>query len=216
MSEPFNLDSFKSDWQKIPDEKHYQSTEIFQMLQRKSMNAARWIFLISVLELVLTTISVIATLASPQVRIAHDDMFSKIGNSTFIIDLLYVCSIVTVIVFTYLFFQQYRRISVESSVNDLTHHILKFRRLVNYYFLINVALLFPIIILFVWVALAGVPEAELTSSQFYTILAIVAFVLITITLVFYWLYYYLIYGTFLRKLRRNARELDKIKNLTTD
>lgn len=216
MTEPFNLDSFKNDWKKIPDEKHYQRKEIFQMLQRKSITAARWIFILSLIELFLTTISVISMLFNNEMRNFHKSMYQNIGNMTYFFDLLYGLSILVVIVFTFVFFTQYRKISVQSSVDKLTHQILTFRKLVNYYFLTNVALLIPIITLFVWYSLISSSEIDIKQNQILTVVLITACILIAITLVFYWLYYYLIYGTFLRKLRRNARELENIKGLNLE
>lgn len=47
----FDLDNFKKTWQEQPVQEKYDNTEILQMLNKKSRNYVKYIFWISVVEL---------------------------------------------------------------------------------------------------------------------------------------------------------------------
>lgn len=211
------LEILKKDWQTREQEfPKLSSKDIYPMLLRKSSSMVKWIFIISVAELVLwTALSLIVPESSKQI---NEAMGLK--------DTLLIVSIVGYVItvtFIYLFYRNYRTIQVTDSIKKLMANILRTRRTVQYFVYYNIG---TAILLLIYTNIhyyrrkdelytvfsefsdsyAAIPVESFTAV-FFTAQLIVGVALV----LFLVLFYYLIYGLLLRRLKRNYRELKKIE-----
>lgn len=211
MSNEFDLDSLKSAWQEQKAERSYSSNDIFQMLKRKSMTSVKWIFTISLIELVLGAILYVVSIVNPELFSAHSEL--DYGDMTYLLVSISVIGYIITVYFVYSFFKSYKAISVQASVKELSLDIINFRKIANRYIYFN-------LILFIIGGVASLiavfnmdPEyhkLNLSGNEFVIfVCAIVLIVLVIFALI--WLYYYLVYGIFLRRLKKNLKDLETIE-----
>ncbi len=208
-----NLDLLKSSWQ---NENHhfpqFSEKEIYKLLQNKSTSIVKWLLIISVLEVIVWT--------SISLFFNSDDYISnlKIGNWKFIFSILDVISYGMVVVFLYLFYTNYKRISVSDTTKKLMTDILKTRRTVQYYVGFNLALIVFVTICSFVIAFQINPALLIFESKIAnktTLMASYIGISVGITLIifgFFWLFYKLLYGVLTKRLWANYRELEKIKD----
>ncbi len=212
------LDLLKKDWHKSTNSfTQIGENELSDMLKLRSSSIVKWIFIVSICELLFgVLLSVVLSISK-----AHEDS-SELLQRWGIYEFYMGCSIafyVVVVWFIYRFYQNYRKISVVSSTKDLITNIINTRRVVKRYIafnLISFAVFFLIICCFGFyygyttasVEHGGSDQMPLTVM----ITAIVVLILITaiLTLIF-WLIYKLIYGILLRRLNRSYEELKKME-----
>lgn len=211
------LEILKKDWQTREQEfPKLSSKEIYPMLLRKSSSMVKWIFYISIAELVLwTALSLIVPESSKQI---NEEMGLK--NTLLIVSIV---GYVITITFIYLFYRNYRTIKVTDSIKNLMANILRTRRTVQYfvYYNIGTAVILLIVSNIVYYqrkddlysvlakyneTYAAIPVESFTTV-FFTAQLIVGVLLVGALILFY----YLIYGLLLRRLKRNYRELKKIE-----
>lgn len=200
------LDLLKKDWQKSGDSfEQVSEIEIYKMLHAKSSSIVKWILIVSILEfVVLNGISLL--LNDPKY-----DAFMRLHPY---ISFLEKFNYGVIVVFIYLFYKNFKSISVLNSSKTLIKHILKTRRIVTYYIYWN------IIIGGFTGALSGVEgfnegynsgsahlgnHKPVLEANFITIT-----VMALLIMGFIWLFYKLLYGRFLSKLKENYTELKKI------
>jgi uncharacterized membrane protein len=119
---------------------------------------------------------------------------------------------VVIVVFIYLFYRNFKSISVLNSSKTLIKHILKTRKIVTYYIYWN------IIIGGITGALSGVESfnegynngngSKTTGLDENNCIVIVLFSILLMVVI--WLFYKVLYGRFLSKLKENYKELKKI------
>jgi len=198
------LDDLKEKWGQQTFNTNYSKEELNRILQQKSSHSIRWIFYLSLLEFVLY-------LALPILLPNYAAAFQYYKSLH-----LYSFSILTtllgyavLIYFMWRFYQNYRQIKVSSSVSTHLQTILKTRRTVNVYFFTNlgIVLVFTVVVLMEamkydqnFIALQNQPQGIIGL-----IVAIV--VVLCIIIGFFALLYYLVYGRFLRTLKKNEEEL---------
>lgn len=216
------LDELKSLWNSQSDDKSYNAGEIFKMIHRKSMNSVQWLLIISLLELLLGLIITLWSnftgkhyYSNSSIGLMGEDNISKIerfSNTGFVFSLLLMLVI----------FYFYRKISVNSSVSKLIQNIINFRKAI----IICLIFIVLVMLVFMWplyfeigknIAIQNMmgraedftPEKldSLSNSVGWTV-AIGSTAIISI---FFFLYYYVIYGFFLRRLNKNLKELREIK-----
>jgi len=211
------LEVLKKEWQSREQEfPRLSSKEIYPMLLRKSSSLVKWIFYISIAELILwTSLAFVAPESSKQI---NEAMGLK-GTLTTVSIIGYVITIVFII----LFYKNYRSIKVTDSIKNLIRNILRTRKTVQYFVYYNIG---AAIVLLTYTNIfyyskketlyetfakysedyAAIP-AETFTDYFFLIQILVgaAFVLLLV------LFYYLVYGLLLRRLKRNYRELKKIE-----
>jgi hypothetical protein len=212
-----NLDLLKEQWQKREQELPKLSyKDIYQMLLQKSSSMVKWIFLISIGELLFWTI--LAFFVPESSREFNNSMGLK--TAFLIINIIHYCIFA---VFIYLFYVNYRSIKVTDTIKDLMRSILNTRKTVKYFVVYNVAAAVLVLIgvnfyyyskkeqlynLMVesYAGYGSIPQESFTSlfflSQF-----IFGLLLIGLVLVFY----RIIYGILLKRLKRNYDELRKIE-----
>lgn len=205
------LDLLKKDWQKNKDSfEQVSEIEIYKMIHKKSSSIVKWILIISILEVMLwTTLSIV---------FSADDYFEKINNNGFIfyIKAFTLIGYGVIVLFIYLFYQNYIRISAIASTKELMYSILRTRKTVQYYVWYNLAMImFGLVIGFV-IALFYNPETVVLREKIENdpkIMAVTIGILAAITAVLFglfWLFYRLLYGILLRRLNSNYKELKKI------
>jgi hypothetical protein len=200
------LDNYKKAWDNQPeDANQVSSLEIYKIAQSKSSSIVKWIFIIGIAEFI--------SLNSLYFLIDMDEAlktYEKLGLVNF---MFYSGILAYVILFYFLakFYQNYKRISATSTTKILMNNIIKTRKTVRNYVIFNVGYIVLVIIV-VSMALIRMESGTLNTKQ----LLITGF-LISIAIVFilglYWLFYQLLYGILLRKLKRNHKELAKLDSL---
>lgn len=213
MNQEFSLDSLKKAWKSQVEEKKYSSDEIFKMLKRKSISSVKWVFIISLIELMLTVIAYIFMFSNFSITDYHEELMKSMGYWGVVYEILSFFVYGVTFLFIYFFFKSYKSIKVQSSIKDLSQDIISYRRLVNYFIYFNLIMIFVLIGIAIVPMLSSNPEladVEWTSSTGIGIIVgmtLTLFVFIGLS----WLYYYIVYGTFRRRLRRNLKELDRLE-----
>ena len=212
-----NLELLKQTWQnreqELP-ELSYQ--DIYQMLLKKSSSIVKWIFFISIGELIFWTILAFFVPESSR------EINNSIGlKETFIV--VNIIHYTIFAVFIYLFYKNYRSIQVTDTVKKLMKSILSTRQTVKYFVIYNVGasvlLLIGVNIYYYtkkeqlyelmvenFEGYSAIPQESFTSVFFISQL-IFGVVLIGLILLFY----RIIYGILMKRLKRNYNELRKIE-----
>lgn len=209
MSKEFDLDKLKAAWQEKSAEKRYSSQEIFEMLKRKSITSVKWIFFISLFEIVL---AVIFYAYFYFFNSYHLYLVEKFGDLAYVYEVLLLILFVGTFYFIYQFFVKYKKINAVSSVKSLSFDIINFRKVVNHFIYFNLVILVLSITVLVYSEFLHNPDlqnVDFLSSFGLGILVGVLFVTMMIVAIL-WLYYYLVYGTFTRRLKKNLKELDRL------
>ncbi|MBX9806661.1 MAG: hypothetical protein K2X95_02560 [Flavobacteriaceae bacterium] len=199
------LDLLKKDWQKNDAFEQVSEVEIYKMLHKKSSSIVKWILIVSILEFVV--LNGIAFFLNDK---SYDDFL----NLHPFIGYLEKFNYLVIIVFIYCFYRNYKAISVLHSSKTLIEHILKTRKIVTYYIYWNIIIGgFSGAMTGVesfnegWKAGSNRPEnAKVVLESNYITIAIMALLIMG----FIWLFYKLLYGRFLSKLKKNYIELKKI------
>ncbi len=176
--------------------------ELSQMIHKRSSSNVKWIFYISIFEmLALTFINILSKTDWQQLK----DM----GLYSFFI-IVSIISYIIPLIFIYLFYRNYKRICVTSNIKDLINNILKTRRTVKYY-------IYSMLVIIAFSILYGF-GASLKSDEYIDVLEnigtngtliawIIAILFTVIVLGFFFLIYQLLYGIFLKRLQKNYKEL---------
>ncbi|QBN18136.1 hypothetical protein [Flavobacterium nackdongense] len=200
------LDLLKKDWQNNNAFEQISDIEIYKMLHQKSSSIVKWILIVSIIEfVVLNGISFLL----------NDPKYDAFMRMHPYINFLEKFNYVVIIVFIYLFYRNFKSISVLNSAKTLIKHVLKTRKIVTYYIFWN------IIIGGITGALSFIEGfndgydsgSTALGNKGKTILEANCFTIIVVALLIMgiiWLFYKLLYGRFLRKLKDNYKELKKI------
>ena len=209
------LDLLKKDWKKQDANFPKLSyKEIYKIIHKKSSSIVKWILIICVLELLFWSS---LNLLVPE---KYLEIYDKFNLRTF----LYVTQTIhylIVFVFIYLFYKNYKTISVSETTNNLMQKIIKTRKTVNYYVYYNIALyiLLSIIINFIMFshpetmieALNPNNKIDVSSDKFLNIMLIGQIITLVVIIGLLWLYYRVIYGILLKRLNKNYKELETLE-----
>ncbi|RRJ89181.1 hypothetical protein EG240_12485 [Paenimyroides tangerinum] len=202
------LDLLKKHWKKEDDLPKISKDEIGVIIHKKSSSVVKWIFIISVIELLLGFVLLFFMNSDDKSMVL---LMEKNSFLKFIDKFSYVLYVV-VIYFIYRFYTMYRKISVGDNTTKLMENIIQTRKVVRHYMLFNVITFFLMCISVSWIVIQdriyneGFSQHHLSSIQFVILYAVMFFVIAVMTVIF-WLIYKLIYGYFLRKLQKNYNEL---------
>ncbi len=211
------LELLKKQWNHLDsDLPHLTYNEIYRMLLKKSSSIVKWIFLISIGEIILWTC--LALLVPESNRKFTADLGLQ--------DILLIINILNYTVFIgfiILFYRNYQKISVTDSVKGLMLNILRTRKTVKYFIIYNVTATGLMIIglnifyffhqdlmIQLMIENYGVPP-NIDRAQFFTVFFITQLVIGIVIIGLILLFYRLIYGILLRRLNKNYRELKKIE-----
>ena len=200
------LNKYKQAWENQPEDSQKVSRkEIFKMMHAKSSSVVKWIFIIGLLEFVLLNSSAFF-IDLDKVKLEYE----KLGLLNFVI----ITSIIMyciVFYFIYKFYINYKKISTTDDTRQLMNSILKTRKTVKNYVLINLVHL----IIYVIIGMISATTDSLgdlsTSKKILFILLL--FIGCAVVLLVFWLFYQLLYGILLKKLNRNYKELAKLDEL---
>ena len=197
------LDLLKKDWQKSEGSfEQLSEKDIYAMIHKKSSSIVKWILIVSILEFVI--LNGIGLLLPEDHSNEFNDKFD------FYINILEIFSYGITIYFVFLFFKNYKSISVISSTKELAESILKTRKTVKYYIRYNISYIILIMISFVAYTIYTdfITKNDFSSEMTIAIVGLLFLSVIIIALM--WGFYQLIYGFLLKKLKRNYEELQKI------
>lgn len=204
------LDLLKKDWQNNNAFEQISELEIYKMVHTKSSSIVKWIFIISILEILLwISISVIF----------NTDEYLK--NTKYVEFSMYFQALNffnygVILVFIYLFYKNYVLISTTVSTKQLMKDILKTRKTVQCYVWFNLGMVVFSLLLGFFIAFTSNPEVMVLKDKIVgdgRVMAITIGILILTIVVFlslFWLFYKLLYGILLKRLYLNYNELKKI------
>ena len=212
------LDLLKKAWQK--DSHTYEQiseVEIYKMLHTKSSSIVKWIFYISLFELGFGFILGLV-LSFTKYDTRNVELLKKWNIYEVYIGFSILIYLV-VFYFIYKFYLMYKNISVVDNTKQLLSSILKTRKVVKNYVLFNLCTFATLFITIFSLGLYhGYIDAMMKNGVEHPVIpvkkaliCIFIVVIVTIVLTFLvWLFYRLLYGILLRKLKRNYEELKKI------
>lgn len=208
------LEILKNDWKKREaDLPRLSYNEIYQMLWKKSSSIVKWIFVISIIELLLSTLLSIA-LADETYWLEMEELNLR----DFTIG-LYIVSYGITFYFIYRFYRNYQKISSTDDAATLMENIMRTRKTVKTYIafvLISSGISALVVSYFSIKNHQLTVSVEETAKYSFDLMAwakfiFIGFIALSIFLCAIWLFYKLIYGILLRKLNRNYRELKKLE-----
>jgi len=194
------LDLLKKHWNNSQQFPKVSTEEIHKMIHKKSSSIVMWIFIISIIEfLVLNCFSYFF--------ITEDSKESVGPLYRFMITNLDWLSLGVSVVFIYLFYCNFRKISVADSTRTLMKTILNTKKTVNYYIYTNITV-FIIAFIIMLIDILTIDDKLTLSSALISIGVVI--IICGIFLGLLWIYYKLIYGFLIKKLMKNYKELEKI------
>lgn len=210
------LEILKSDWKKRQQNLPKLSyNEIYKMLYKKSTTIVKWIFIISIAELIFWTS---LSLITPQ---STHEVLDLLGLTKYLM-IFNIIHYIIFIGFIVVFFKNYASIKVTDNTKQLMASILKTRKTVRYFVIYNVtgfALLLILLnllyyfqgdLLFEYFSQengVAYQDKETFMLSFYIVNIILGIVMLGLVLLFY----RIVYGIFLKRLKKNYNELAKIE-----
>lgn len=205
------LDLLKKDWKKNSDSfQQISETEIYKMIHKQSSSTVKWILVISILEFIFWTFS--------NLFINTDDLLRKMNHPEIVLalDILTYFNYVVVLFFVINFYKNYKTISTTVATKMLMSAILRTRKIVQYYVWYNLGMLVIICIFSYFITFVYNPDMAFLrgklaadgKAMFFT-LGILILIILGLLGIF-WCIYRLLYGTLLRRLYANYKELKKI------
>ena len=188
--------------------------EIYNMLWRKSSSTVKWIFYISLIEFAFWT--VLSFLLKDSKNIQRLESY----HADYVVIPLTVVGYLILLYFLYRFFVNYQKISATDAVKSLMEDILKTRSVVKQYVWFNIGYFIVASIVLVILQLSYDAEVatlikEKTASgglpSFYLLFVGSMLLIIGLASVLIALFYRLVYGILLKRLKRNYNELKKIE-----
>jgi hypothetical protein len=209
------LELLKKDWKKQDASYPKLSyNEIYKLIHKKSSSIVKWILIICIVELLFWSA---LNLLIPE---KYLEIYDKFNLRTF----LYVTQAIhysIVFIFIYLFYKNYKAISVIETTNKLMQKIIKTRKTVNYYVYYNIALYFLLSVVVNAImfshpetmieALDPNNEIKMSGDKFLTIMLISQIVAFIVVIGLLLVYYRIIYGILLKRLSKNYKELETLE-----
>ena len=195
-----DLAKYKKTWKKQPEVHHKISiSEIYKMTQAKSTSIVKWIFIIGAIEFIfMNSLTLISDYS------AEKETIEKFGLTT-IIYITQIIAFVITLYFLFMFYKNYREISVIDTTKNLMTKIIQTRKTVRNYVIYNLAL---VVFISVIMAIGALKTEYSHFSMKKSTLFLITMLVITIFIVFvFWLFYQLLYGILLKKLKKNYRSL---------
>mgnify|MGYP001813269702 FL=1 len=200
-----NLDNIKDLWKHQEESTiRFTQQDIHKMVQKKSSSIVKWILIISLLEFILPNLVFLFTDFD-----STKQFYEQYGLTTTMM-IYTVIHIAVIIVFIYFFYKNYRNISAGSTVRILLSDILKTRRTVKYYIYYNLTIMGIIGINMLYVVFNSADfQSSLASGTSMVQIWIVSIIFLSMALLIFWLFYRILYGFFLKKLKRNYAALSQ-------
>ena len=204
------LDKLKMDWKQHGENfRQFNEDDLYKMLHRRSSSIVKWILVISIIEIIVWTAIGLFVNSDDYLKKGHPDAMRYI-------QILNVVTYGVTLYFIYLFYRNFRRISVMSSTINLMEDILRTRKTVRNYVWYNLAMLaFGFVIGFTLAVLWNPDYLTLREkmdkdASILLLIFGVGLACLLIIIGFAWLIYKLIYGLLMKRLLLNYKELEKI------
>ncbi|RXP58551.1 hypothetical protein EC396_05705 [Lutibacter sp. HS1-25] len=209
------LDLLKKDWNKrTNDFPKVTYNDIYALIHKKSSSIVKWIFVICIVEFIFWTS---LNLLIPE---SYLDIYEQFHLKTFL-QISQVAHYIILSVFIYLFYKNFKSISVCDSTNILMQKIIKTRKTVNCYVYYNIVLYVIISVVLNVIMLSnptllinslGLKIKDLDPDLFLYLYIAIQTATLFIMCGLLWLYYKIIYGILLKKLNKNYTELKKMED----
>jgi len=209
-----DLAQYKKAWGNQPEEQNKVSTiEIYKMTQSKSTSIVKWIFIIGLGEFAFWTV-----LNFVFSSLNYLEMYEELNIMRYI-NFSYYIHFVVVVLFLIIFYRNYASVSTIDDTKTLMRKIIRVRKTVKYYVFYNILgsvilmTIFNIVIVNTPGAIEKIYELEQVSidpSKMLTVYIISQAIALCAILLFQFLFYYLLYGILLKKLKKNYKELTKL------
>lgn len=210
------LELLKKQWQSTEQELPKLSYEdIYKMLLKKSSSIVKWIFYISIAEILFWTL---LSFLVPESSTKFSD---DIGLHNILVG-VNVLNYTVFVVFIILFYRNYRKISTTDSIRDLMKNILRTRKTVKYFVIYNVTasvlLIIGINIFYYFnqdIVFHFMTEdygiTKISQERFMKMFFAIQILFGIVMIGFILLFYRIVYGILLRRLHKNYKELKKIE-----
>lgn len=210
MSNP--LDLLKKDWNK-PEYERFGQDELQSLLHRRSSNIVKWLFYISLAELIFW---LFLSLFTPKENLELMKQLNLMSTVWAINAVHYV----VILYFIYRFYKNYQSIKATDSVFDFMNNIVRTRKTVKYYVVYNLSVMGLIFLFFnieyyfnqdIILSFMEKNYGKISNpAEFMKYFFIAQIVVGIVFIVLLWLFYKLIYGILLRRLNKNFKELKKL------
>ena len=199
------LDTYKKAWENQPeDSQKVSKKEIFKMMYAKSSSIVKWIFIIGLLEFLLNSLFLLFDNSNLKKE------YEQLNLYNLMLTIAITLSSISLF-FLYKFYTNYKKISSIDNTKQLMNSILKTRKTVRNYVLINISC---ITIFFITGFIASFYNTTKDLSTYKIGITILILIVICSLLIFlFYLLYQLIYGILLKKLNKNYKELSKLDEL---
>lgn len=211
------LELLKKQWRRQErDLPELSYNDIYKMLLKKSSSIVRWIFLISIGEIIFWT--GIAFLLPDSSKKFTDDI--GLHNTLLIFNIFHYTVFA---VFIFLFYKNYTKISNTDSIKKLMQSILRTRKTVKYFIIYNIVGTCVVLIglniyyyfnqdlIFQLIVKSDNVQAPINKEQFMNMFFISQLVLGAILIIGVLIFYRIVYGILLSRLNKNYKELKKIE-----
>ncbi|MAU14385.1 MAG: hypothetical protein CMH46_02460 [Muricauda sp.] len=209
------LELLKKDWQKREADLPKLSYEqIYPMIKKKSSSIVKWIFYISIIEFVFWAgINIIFSGPETMEELKAMHIYK-------VVMALNIVNYAIILYFIYKFYINYKKISFTDSSKNLMKTILKVKRTVTQYVWFNLIIFTTYLIINMYGVLLYGPEGrkivEAASQDgntltFWAMVIGISIIFIATILFIIWLFYKLLYGILLKRLRQNYNELKKLE-----
>ncbi len=210
------LELLKKQWQAQEQElPHLSYSDIYKMLLKKSSSIVKWIFFISIVEIIFWT----------GLSLCVPESSTKFSDDIGLHNILIAVNLINYVVFgffIFLFYRNYRKISSTDSIKQLMRNILLTRKTVKYFVIYNISASVLLIIginfyyylnqdiVFRFMA-EDYGIANISQERFMKIFFAIQILFGIVMIGFIMLFYRLVYGILLRRLSNNYKELEKIE-----
>lgn len=209
------LELLKKDWHKREaDLPKLSYGQIYPMTKKKSSSIVKWIFYISIIEFIFW--------AGINIIFSGPETIEELKSMHIykVVVVLNVINYAIILFFIYKFYINYRKISFTDSSRNLMRTILKVKRTVTQYVWFNLIIFTVSAIIYGYGVLLYSPEGQELisaaakdgdSTEFWALIIITSIGITTGVLLVIWLFYKLLYGILLKKLRKNYNELKRLE-----
>lgn len=209
------LELLKKDWQKreanLPKLSY---DEIYKMIWKKSSSIVKWIFYISIIEFVFWAGINLVFNDPESIQELKDLHIHKVMM------VLNVVNYGIILYFIFKFYTNYKKISFTDSSKKLMKTILKVKRTVTQYVWFNLIIFTTYLIINMYGVLLYGPEGKEiveaasqngNTAAFWAMVIAISIIFTAVILFLIWLFYKLLYGILLKRLRQNYNDLKQLE-----
>ncbi len=201
------LELLKKDWKKNDGQfKQVSENEIYGMLHKSSSSIVKWIFIISIVEFLVLRLMDLSLFFD-------EDLKNKL-KQIHIYDIEKTATIINMVVllgFIFYFYKNLKNISATSSVSNLMKDIIKTRRIVKYYVWYNLVIAGITGMIVIYFQSKYDNNLNVLLEKYESVFIVCCILLVLFLILIFYLFYKVLYGFLLRRLKRNYNELQKIE-----